>query len=200
MSRTFALIAVAAVVAVVPAFAQHVYRYVGPDGKVTYSDQAPSTGQYSTVQPAGGSGPSTIPQSAVPVAPNQPLPAAMTPGMSAPGTIPSSAVPGPDSRSTTGRVVPGTVGPDSPDRRVGVPADEQRVNQEAARRNIPQGEQAREAEAVRLNVDPDEAARQRRDVQRNVPADEAARERRDMQIGVPAGEAQRERDAVRLNQ
>ncbi len=198
MSRAFALIAVAAAVA--PAFAQHVYRYVGPDGKVTYSDQAPSTGQYSAVRPAGGSGPGTIPQSAVPVAPNQPLPTAITPGISAPGTIPSSAVPGPGSQSTTGRVVPGTFGPDSPDRRVGLPADEQRIDQDAARRNIPQGEQAREAEAVRLNADPDEAARQRRDAQRNGPAGEAARERRDMQFGVPAGEAQRERDAVRLNQ
>lgn len=199
MSRTIVL-AVVAALAASSTFAQHVYRSVGPDGRVTYSDQPPSTGNYTNVQPAGGSGPSTIPQSAVPVAPNQPLPTAMTPSVGAPSTIPSSTVPGPGSQSTTGRVVPGTVGPDSADRRFGVSADEQRIDRDAARLNVPQGERAREAEAVRLNVDPDEAARQRRDMQSNVPSGEAARERRDMQIGVPADEAQRERDAVKLNQ
>jgi hypothetical protein len=176
------------------------YRYIGPDGRVTYSDQPPSTGHYTNVQPGGTQAPGTIPQSAVPVVPNQPLPAEMTPGISAPSTIPSSAVPGPDSRSTTGRVVPGTVGPDSPDRRFGLSADEQRINENAAQRNIPQGERTREAEAVRLDVEPGEAARQRRDMQTGVPSGEAARQRRDMMIGVPADEAQRERDAVKLNQ
>ena len=100
--------------------------------------------------PLGGSGPSTVPQGAVPT---QPLPSAMTPSTSAPSTIPSSAVPAPGSlESTPGRVVPGTVGPDSPDRRFGLSADEQRIDRDAAQRNITQGERAREAEAVRLNV------------------------------------------------
>jgi len=199
MSRTI-VIAVLAALAAAPAFAQHMYRYVGPDGRVTYSDQPPSSGQYTTVQPAGGSGPSTIPQSAVPVAPNQPLPTANVPSGAGASTIPSSAVPGPGSESTPGRVVPGTVGPDSPDRRFGLSPDEQRIDRDAAQRNIQQGERAREAGAVRLNVAPDEAARQRRDMQTGVPSGEAAQQRRDMQIGVPADEAQRERDAVKLNQ
>jgi hypothetical protein len=125
MVRTI-VIPVVAALAVAPAFAQHMYRYVGPDGRVTYSDQPPSSGQYINVQPGGTQAPGTILQSTVPIAPNQPLPAEITPGISAPSMIPSSAVPGPDSRSTTGRVVPGTVGPDSPDRRLGRSAPEHR--------------------------------------------------------------------------
>lgn len=199
MSRTI-FIAVLAALAAAPAFAQHMYRYVGPDGRVTYSDQPPSSGQYTNVQPGGVQAPGTIQQGAVPVAPNQPLPTATTPGINAPSTIPSSAVPGSGSESTTGRVVPGTVGPDSPDRRIGLSPDEQRIDRDAARRNIEQGERAREAGAVRLNVEPGEAARQRRDMQIGVPSGEASQDRRDMQIGVPADEAQRERDAVKLNQ
>ncbi len=197
--RTIVL-AVASALVAAPVFAQHMYRYVGPDGRVTYSDQPPSSGQYTNVQPGGTQAPGTILQSAVPVAPNQPLPAESTPGIGAPSMIPSSTVPGPDSRSTTGRVVPGTVGPDSPDRRFGLSADEQRINEDAARRNIPQGERTREAEAVRLDVEPGEAARQRRDMQTGVPSGEAARQRRDMQTGIPADEQAREREAVRLNQ
>jgi hypothetical protein len=193
------VLAVVSALAAAPVLAQHMYRYVGPDGRVTYSDQPPSTGSYINVQPGGVQAPGTIPQSAVPVAPNQPLPTATAPGISGPSTIPSSAVPGPGSESTTGRVVPGTVGPDSPDRRFGLSPDEQRIDRDAARRNIEQGERGREAEAVRLNVEPGEAARQRRDVQTGVPSGEAAQERRDMQIGVPADEAQREREAVKLN-
>jgi hypothetical protein len=201
MPRTITiLLAVASALAAAPTFAQHMYRYVGPDGRVTYSDQPPSSGQYINVQPGGVQAPGTIPQSAVPIAPNQPLPTATTPGTSTPSTIPSSAVPGADSRSTSGRVVPGTVGPDSPDRQFGLSPDEQRIDRDAAQRNIMQGERAREAEAVRLNVPQGEAARDARDVRANVPAGEAARERRDMQIGVPADEAQREREAVKLNQ
>ena len=163
----------------VPVLAQNIYRYVGPDGKVTYSDQPPaagahhrappSSGQYVSPQPGGVQAPGTIPQSAVPMAPNQPLPTAITPGRSAPSTIPSSAVPGPGSESTTGRVVPGTVGPNSPDRRFGLSPDEQRIDRDAAQRNIMQGERAREADAVRLNIEQGEAARMRRDVQTNVP-------------------------------
>jgi hypothetical protein len=199
VSRTIVL-AVLAALAAAPAFAQHMYRYIGPDGRVTYSDQPPSSGHYTNVQPGGTQAPGTIPQSAVPVAPNQPLPAEMTPGISAPSMIPSSAVPGPDSRSTTGRVVPGTVGPDSPDRRFGLSADEQRINEDAARRYIPQGERTREADAVRLDVPQGEAARDARDVRTNVPAGDVARQRRDMQVGIPDDEARREREAVRLNQ
>lgn len=199
MSRTIVL-AIAAALAAVPAFAQHMYRYIGPDGRVTYSDQPPTSGHYVNVQPGGVQAPGTIPQSAVPVAPDQPLPTANVPGGSGPSTIPSSAVPGPGSGSTPGRVVPGTVGPDSPDRRFGLSPDAQRIDRDAAQRNIPQGERAREAEAVRLNVEPGEAARQRRDTQIGVPSGEVARERRDMQTGVPDDEARREREAVKLNQ
>jgi hypothetical protein len=199
MVRTVVL-AVVSALAAAPALAQHMYRYVGPDGRVTYSDQPPSSGQYINVQPGGTQAPGTILQSTVPIAPNQPLPAEITPGISAPSMIPSSVVPGPDSRSTTGRVVPGTVGPDSPDRRFGLSADERRINEDAARRNIPQGERTREAEAVRLDVEPGEAARERRDMQTGVPSGEAARQRRDMQTGIPANDQAREREAVRLNQ
>ena len=199
MSRTIVL-AVAAALAAAPAFAQHMYRYVGPDGRVTYSDQPPSSGSYTNVQPGGVQAPGTIQQGAVPVAPNQPLPTANVPSGAGPSSIPSSAVPGPGSDSTTGRVVPGTVGPNSPDRRFGLSPDEQRIDRDAARRNIEQGERARDAEAVRLNVEPGEAARERRDTQIGVPSGEVTRDRRDMQIGVPADEAQRERDAVKLNQ
>ena len=197
--RTIVL-AVASALVAAPAFARRMYRYVGPDGRVTYSDQPPSTGHYVNVHPGGTQAPGTILQSTVPVAPNQPLPAEITPGIGAPSMIPSSAVPGPDSRSTTGRVVPGTVGPDSPDRRFGLSADEQRINEDAARRFIPQGERTREADAVRLNVQQGEAARDAGDVRTNVPAGDAARERRDMQVGIPANEQAREREAVRLNQ
>jgi len=208
MSRAIVL-AVAALLAV-PVSAQTIYRHVGPDGKVTYSDHPPvgdggrntvvqpppSTGHYVNPATGGVQAPGTIPQSAVPIAPNQPLPTAMTPGMSPPSTIPSSAVPAPGSFESTPGRAPNTAG----DRLIGVPADEQRIDRDAAQRNIMQGERAREAEATRLNVPQGEAARDARDVQTNVPAGEAARERRDMQIGVPAGEAQRERDAVKLNQ
>ncbi len=209
MSRILVLAVTAALA--VPVLAQSIYKHVGPDGKVTYSDQPPaggrntvvpppSTGHYVNPQPGGVQAPGTIPQSAVPVAPNQPLPTAMTPGMSPPSTIPSNVVPGPGSQSTPGRVVPGTVGPDSPDRRFGLSPDEQRIDRDAAQRNIMQGERAREAEAVRLNVPQGEAARDARDIRTNVPAGEAARERRDMQTGMPADEQAREREAVRLNQ
>lgn len=205
MLKTF-LLAVAATLAA-PALAQTIYKHVGPDGRVTYSDEPPrgagrntivpppSTGHYVNPQSGGGQAPGTIPSSAVPVAPNQPLPSGVYPGASGPSTIPASAVPAPGSQSTPGRA-PDTAG----DRMIGVPAGERRIDEDAARRNVQQGERAREAEAVRLNTGADEAARQRRDVQTGVPADEAARERRDMQIGVPEGEARREREAVRLNQ
>jgi Domain of unknown function (DUF4124) len=199
MSRFLHLVLMAAIAAS-SALAQNIYRYVGPDGKVTYSDQPPSSGQHVNVPPAGGTGPGTIQQGAVPIAPNQPLPAAITPSGSAPSTIPSSTVPGPGSDSTSGRVVPGTVGPNSSDRQFGLSPNEQRIDRDAAQRNIMQGERAREAEAVRLNVEQGEAARERRDVQLNVPSGEAARDQRDMQIGVPADEQAREREAVRLNQ
>jgi hypothetical protein len=199
MSRILVL-AVAAV-ATSAALAQHIYRYVGPDGRVTYSDEPPSTGRYVNVPPPGSANaPGTIQQGAVPIAPNQPLPTAITPSGSAPSTIPASAVPGPGSDSTSGRVVPGTVGPNSSDRQVGLSPDEQRIDRDAAQRNIMQGERAREAEAVRLNVEQGEAARMRSDVQTNVPAGEAAQDRRDMQTNVPTDEQAREREAVKLNQ
>jgi len=199
MSRML-VIAVAAAIAAPSALAQHIYRYVGPDGKVTYSDEPPSTGRYVNVPPPGSiQAPGTIPQGTVPIAPSQPLPTPITPSGGSPSTIPSSDVPGPGSDSTTGRVVPGTVGPNSADRRFDVPADERRVDQNAAQRNIMQGERARDANAVRLNVEQDEAARMRRDVQTNVPAGEAAQDSRDMQINVPTDEQARERRAVDLN-
>ena len=199
------LLALAAAIAASSAFAQNIYRYVGPDGKVTYSDEPPSTGRYVNVQPGGVQAPGTIQQSAVPTAPAQALPTGVMPGGSGastlpPGTIQSGAVPAPGSDSTTGRVVPGTYGPNSSDRRFDVPTDERRIDRDAAQRNIMQGEQARDANAVRLNVEQGEAARDRRDVQLNVPSGEAARDRRDMQIDVPADEQAREREAVRLNQ
>src|SRR5262245_10421331 len=212
MSR-FLSVALLAAIAASPAFAQTIYKHVGPDGKVSYSDEPPtaggrntvvqpppSTGHYVNQQPGGVQAPGTIQQGAVPIAPNQPLPTAITPSGGPPSTIPSSGVPGPGSDTTTGRVVPGTYGPDSSDRRFGVSADEQRIDRDAAQRNIMQGERAREADAVRLNVEQGEAARMRRDVQTNVPSGEAARDQRDMQIGVPADEQAREREAVRLNQ
>lgn len=199
MSRFLSLALLAAITAS-SALAQQIYRYVGPDGRVTYSDEPPSTGRYVNVPPPGGvQAPGTIQQGAVPVAPNQPLPTAITPSGSAPSTIPSNAVPGSGSDSTTGRVVPGTVGPNSSDRQFGLSPDEQRIDRNAAQRNIEQGERARDAEAVRLNVEQGEAARMRSDVQSNVPAGEAARDQRDMQIGVPADEQARERRAVDLN-
>jgi hypothetical protein len=207
MLRTV-LIAVAAALAA-PAFAQTIYKHVGPDGRVTYSDEAPggagrntvvqpppSTGHYVNPQMGGQQAPGTIPQSAVPVAPNQPLPTANVPTGPAPSTIPSSAVPAPSRYESTPGRAPDTAG----DRLIGVPADEQRIDRDAAQRNIMQGERAREAEAVRLNVPQGEAARDVRDMQTNVPAGEAARDRRDMQIGVPADEARREREAVRIGQ
>jgi Domain of unknown function (DUF4124) len=199
MSRFLSLALLAALTAS-SALAQNIYRYVGPDGKVIYSDQPPSTGHYVNVQPGGVQAPGTIQQGAVPIAPSQPLPTAIAPSGGAPSTIPSSTVPGPGSDSTSGRVVPGTVGPNSPDRQFGLSPDEQRIDRDAAQRNIMQGERAREAEAVRLNVEQGEAARERRDVQLNVPSGEAAREQRDMQTNVPAGEQAREREAVKLNQ
>ena len=198
MARFLAL-ALTAAIAASSALAQNVYRYVGPDGKVIYSDQPPSSGQYVNVPPGRRRGPGTIQQGAVPIAPNQPLPTAITPSGSAPGTIPSSTVPGPGSDSTTGRVVPGTVGPNSSDRQFGLSPNEQRIDRDAAQRNIEQGERAREADAVRLNTEQGEAARMRRDVQTNVPSGEAARDQRDMQIDVPADEQARERRAVDLN-
>jgi Domain of unknown function (DUF4124) len=204
MSRTIFL-AVAALLAA-PAFAQTIYKHVGPDDKVTYSDQPPggagrntvvqpppSTGHYVNQQPGGVQAPGTIPQAPLP---NQPLPTANLPSGSGPSTIPSSAVPAPGSFESTPGRAPNTAG----DRLIGVPADEQRIDRDAAQRNIMQGERAREAEAVRLNVPQGEAAREARDIRTNVPAGEAARERRDMQIGVPADEQAREREAVRLNQ
>jgi hypothetical protein len=207
LARTIVL-AVAAALGAAPAFAQTIYKHVGPDGKVIYSDQPPggagrntvvqppSTGHYVNVQPGGVQAPGTIPQTAVPVAPNQPLPTANVPTGPGPSTIPSSAVPAPSPYESTPGRAPDTAG----DRLIGVPADEQRIDRDAAQRNIMQGERAREAEAVRLNVPQGEAARDARDTRTNVPSGEAARERRDMQIGVPADEAQRERDAVKLNQ
>lgn len=173
------------------ALAQNIYRCVGPDGRVSYSDQSPTSGR--CVNVPGASGPSTVPQGALP---GQQLPAGATPSVGAPSTIPSSAVPSPGSFESTPGRAPNTAG----DQRIGMPADEQRREREAVRLNVPQGEAARDAAATGLNVEPGEAARMRRDMQTNVPAGEAARERRDMQTGMPADEAAREREAVRLNQ
>jgi hypothetical protein len=189
---------------VAPALAQTIYKHVGPDGQVTYSDQPPggsgrntvvqppATGHYVNPQTGGVQAPGTIQQGPLPTAPQ---PTANLPGGSGPSTIPSAAVPGPGSQSTPGRA-PDTAG----DRFINVPADEQRIDRDAARRNVMQGEAARDAAATRLNVEPGEAARMRRDMQTNVPSGEAARDQRDMQIGVPADEARREREAVRIGQ
>jgi hypothetical protein len=178
MCRLVVLALAAAVAA--PALAQQIYRCVGPDGRITYSDQPPVSGRCANVPPAGGSGPSTVPQSAAPALPGQSLPAGTYPTVGAPGTIPSSAVPAPTSLESTPGRAPSTAG----DRLIGVPADEQRREREAVRLNVPQGEAARDAAAARVNVEPGEAAR----------------ERRDLQVGVPADEARREREAVKLNQ
>jgi hypothetical protein len=202
MSRTIFL--AIATLLVAPALAQTIYKHVGPDGQVTYSDQPPggsgrntvvqppATGHYVNPQTGGVQAPGTIQQGPLPTAPQ---PTANLPGGSGPSTIPSAAVPGPGSQSTPGRA-PDTAG----DRFINVPADEQRIDRDAARRNVMQGEAARDAAATRLNVEPGEAARMRRDMQTNVPSGEAARDQRDMQIGVPADEARREREAVRIGQ
>jgi hypothetical protein len=202
MFRTI-FIAVATALAA-PTFAQAIYKHVGPDGRVIYSDQPPagghntvvqpppSTGHYVNQSPGGVQAPGTIQQGPLP---NQPLPTANLPA-GAPSTIPSSAVPAPGSLQSTPGRSPDTAG----DRLIGVPADEQRIDRDAAQRNIMQGERAREARDIQTNVPQGERAREVRDMQTNVPSGDAARERRDMQIGVPADEAQREREAVKLNQ
>jgi hypothetical protein len=191
MFRTI-FIAVATALAA-PGFAQTIYKHVGPDGRVIYSDQPPAGGHNTGVQPPGGvQAPGTIQQGPLP---DQPLPTANLPA-GAPGTIPPSAVPAPGSSQSTPGRSPDTAG----DRLIGVPADEQRIDRDAARRNIMQGERAREARDIQTNVPQGERAREVRDMQTNVPSGEAARERRDMQTGVSADEAQRERDAVKLNQ
>jgi len=202
MPRTILLAAAVAFAA--PAFAQTIFKHVDPNGRVTYSDEPPagggntvvqpppSTGHYVNQQPGGVQAPGTIPQSALPSAPQ---PTANLPRGGGPDTIPSAAVPGPGSESTPGSA-PNTAG----DRFINVPAGERRIDEDAARRNVMQGERAREAADTRLNVEPGEAARMRGDMRTDVPAGEGARDRRDMQIGVPAGEAQRERDAAKLNQ
>jgi hypothetical protein len=202
MSRTIFL--AIATLLVAPALAQTIYKHVGPDGQVTYSDQPPggsgrntvvqppATGHYVNPQTGGVQAPGTIQQGPLPTAPQ---PTANLPGGSGPSTIPSAAVPGPGSQSTPGRA-PDTAG----DRFINVPADEQRIDRDAAQRNIMQGERAREARDIQTNVPQGERAREVRDMQTNVPSGDAARERRDMQIGVPADEAQREREAVKLNQ
>ena len=168
MSRILVL-AVAAMLAV-PVLAQSIYKHVGPDGKVTYSDQPPaggrntivpppSTGHYVNVQPGGVQAPGTIQQGAVPIAPNQPLPtgdhaererAEHDPLEHGAGTRlrldhrPRRAGNG---RPELFRPAVRPVGRRAAHRPGRGPAQHQ------------QGERAREAEAVRLNTEQGEAAR-----------------------------------------
>ncbi len=138
----------------------------------------------------------TVQQPSTPALPN-----VQQPG-TGPGTIPQSAVPVDPSAARDRRALEARdeLQTDRRDMQLNVPIGEGARDVRDVQRNVPAGEAARERRDMQLNVPAGEAAREARDVRIDAPSGEAGRERRDMQRNVPADEQAREREAVKLNQ